>query len=250
MAGEFLLRNIDHAKLITSVQNPTTQEDLDSEKIILSILQAAYPDHAFLGEELGRQETSSEYTWIIDPIDGTNNYIEGRDTFSVSIGLEKSGEIILGVVYLPKRDELFVAELDKGATLNGDLIRASTVIDLEQAVITYSAYPGSEEAMKVMETKLEASLPNMKRFGFDSDERDPLFGRGSMAAEFCYVACGRIDGLVRLRQKPWDVAAGSLIVREAGAVLADLQNHVPSIYEGDYVAANPELQKKIIALLQ
>lgn len=253
-AGKLLMDNLGKATIIGSQYGtalcPVTKEDEESELKIVEIIKSVYPDHRFLGEELGIQNTNSDYKWIIDPIDGTNNYVDGRDTFSVSIGLEYKGEIILGVIYLPKRDELFVAEKGKGATLNGKSINVGEQSDLLQAIVTYSTFPGHEQETAVLDEKIMRALPNVKFFGYkEKKDLDPMFGRGSMAAEFCYLACGRIDGLIRLKQKPWDVAAGSLIASEAGAKMINLKGQECDIYEGDYVAANPELLSRIMDII-
>lgn len=227
-----------------------TKEDEDSELKIIEVIKSVFPNHAFLGEELGDAPADSEYKWIIDPIDGTNNYIEGRDTFSVSIGLEHNGEIILGVVFLPKRNELFVAEKGKGATLDDKPIHINDASDLSKAVVTYSTMPGSESETEKLDEKIMSAIPNVKYFGFKSDaDIDPTFGRGSMAAEFCYLACGRINGLIRLKQKPWDVAGGSLVAAEAGAKMVNLEGKECSVYEGDYIASNAETVKKILEII-
>ncbi len=253
--GKLLMNHIENPAIIGSQGNiklnPTTKEDREAELKVIEVIKSVYPDHGFLGEEFGEQNPTAEYKWIIDPIDGTNNYVDGRDTFSVSLGLEHQGRIILGVVYLPKRDELFVAEKGKGATLNGKPIRVGNKAELSKAVVTYSTYPGEEYKTEKLNERMIAAIPYVKYFGFkEKKDLDPVFGRGSMAAEFCYLACGRIDGLIRLKQKPWDVAAGSLIAAEAGAQMCNLQGKKCSIYEGDYVAANPALFGKLIAVIR
>jgi len=250
--GNFLMENIDKIKAdeISYDANsaPTTKIDKEAEQKIIDIIKASFPNHAFLGEELGEITAKSEYKWIIDPIDGTNNYIAKRDTFSVSIGLEYKGEIILGVVYLPKRDELFLAERGKGATLNNQPIHLKNTDDLSKANITYSTYPGKEAETKKLDQKILAAIPQVEYFG--ADKPNPVFGRGSMAAEFCYLACGRLDGLIRLKQKPWDAAAGSLIAAEAGAKMVNLEGGKCSIYEGDYIAGNDKIVDQILKIIK
>jgi myo-inositol-1(or 4)-monophosphatase len=253
-AGKLLMDNLGKQTIIGSQYGtelcPVTKEDEDAELIIVEILKNEFPDHQFLGEELGESNTVSDYKWIIDPIDGTNNYLDGRDTFSVSIGLEYKSEIILGVVYLPKRDELFVAEKGKGATLNNQAITVSDKFDLIDTIITYSTMPGSEGETENLDNQIIESIPKVKFFGYkDKKDIDPIFGRGSMAAEFCYLACGRINGLIRLKQKPWDVAAGSLIAQEAGANMLNLKGEKCSIYEGNFIAANKLLLEKLMKII-
>lgn len=253
-AGKLLMKHFGKPTIIGSHYsrlNPQTKEDKLSELVVVSVIKNSFPEHGFLGEELGEQNQSSEYKWIIDPIDGTNNYVDGRDSFSISIGLEYNGKIILGVVYLPKRDELFIAEVGKGATLNGESIHVSDTSDLKKAVVTYSTFPGHEEETQSLDERINREIPNIKFFGYKEEkDLDPTFGRGSMAAEFCFLACGRIDGLIRLKQKPWDVAAGSLIASEAGAKSYNLEGDEPSVDDGDYVSANEELSDKLLELVK
>jgi myo-inositol-1(or 4)-monophosphatase len=245
-AGDYLMKELNEGK----IGKVLGKEDRESEKLIIKEIKKRFPEHGFLGEELGEESSKSEYKWIIDPIDGTNNYLGGRDTFSVSIALEYLGEIIIGVVYLPKRNELFSAEKGKGAKLDGKKIKVRSNSDLSKAIITLSIYPGSEKIMEGITKRIVSSVPKLKYFGFDKNqEADSTFGRGSMAAEFCYLACSRIDGLIRLKQKPWDVAAGSLIALEAGAEMRNLKGEKCSVYEGDYISANQKLLLKIMGII-
>lgn len=249
--GKYLLEQFKFLNQKTNLSNPSIEQDKKAEELILKILKPKFPNHNFLCEESGNQGNDSEYNWVIDPIDGTNNYIDGRDTYSISIGLERDKEIILGVVYLPKREELFYAIKGKGAYLNNKPIKVSNQGDVSKATITYSTYPGYENETINLDNKIFSVFPKIIYFSY-KDEKDinDTWGRGSMAAEFCYLACGRIDGLIRLKQKPWDVAGGSLIAKEAGAEMNNLKNKNCSIYEGDYITANPVLLKKMNKILK
>ena len=250
-AGKLLMNQLSSAAREDNLSNPSVKQDKDSELLILKILKDKFPDHGFLGEEFGEQNPQAMYKWIIDPIDGTNNYTGGRDSFSISIGLENNNEIILGVVYLPKRDELFHAIKGNGAYLNEKPICVNNRENPLESIITYSTYPGDEHKTESLNKKVLDAFPKVKYFGFSNKKNlDETFGRGSMAAEFCYLACGRIDGLVRLKQKPWDVAGGSIIAAEAGAEMNNLQGNSCSVYEGDYIAANPKLLEKINDTIQ
>ncbi|MFT4305109.1 MAG: inositol monophosphatase family protein [Candidatus Woesearchaeota archaeon] len=245
-AGKLLMKQINSVERKDDLSNPSTKEDKNSELLILKILKKEFPEHGYLGEEFGEQNPNANYKWIIDPIDGTNNYIGGRDSFSISIALEKNNEIVLAIVYLPKRDELFYAIKGKGAYLNEKPIHVNNNENYSKAIITYSTYPGDEHKTENLNKKIFDKFPKVKYFGFkDKKNLDKTFGRGSMAAEFCYLACGRIDGLIRLKQKPWDVAAGSLIAKEAGAEMNHLKGNKCDIYEGDYIASNPKFLKII-----
>lgn len=253
-AGAYLLKARDGLIFIQGSRDssapPTTEQDRESERLITRSLQEAFPRYGFLGEELGEQGEAIAGRWIVDPIDGTNNYVGGRDTFSVSIALERGGDIVLGVVYLPQRDELFVAERGGGATLNGTPIRVRACRDLTTASVIYSAYPGHEDLFAAVHERVAKAIPHLRLLGHQVvDSVDPEFGRGSMAAELCYLACGRLDGLLRFAQKPWDVAAGSVIAAEAGAAMIGLDNQPCSIYVGDYIAASPALLPQLTALV-
>lgn len=250
--GDLLLRS--SPKVVGSHYselNPVTRQDKEAELEVVHVIKQSFPNHSFLGEELGRRGSASEYVWIIDPIDGTNNFVAGRDTYSVSIGLEHKGKIIVAAVYLPARDEMFTSNLGKGSHLNGRRVHVSTTSSLSSASITFSVFPGQENEYTNAMNQVKEGLPNATIFGFASEESaDSTFGRGSMAAELCYVACGRIDGLIRLGQKPWDVAGGSLIVSEAGAELLDLKGYPADVYKGDYIVANPVLAKQLFELVR
>jgi myo-inositol-1(or 4)-monophosphatase len=250
-AGKFLINQHKFIKRKSNLKNSSIKQDKDSEMLIFKILKTKYPNHDFLAEESGKQNNKSKYKWIIDPIDGTNNYIDGRDTYSVSIGLEKNNQIVIGVVYLPKRDELFYAIKGKGAYLNGKLIKISNQNNISKSIIHYSTYPGYEHKTEQLNENILKSFPKIKYFSYINKKNiDPIWGRGSMAAELCYLACGRIDGLIRLKQKPWDVAGGCVIAKEAGAKMNNLKNKKCSIYEGDFIVANPNLLKKINKIIK
>lgn len=250
-AGKYLIEQHKSIAIKTNLSNPSIKQDKDTEKLILNIIKSKFPNHDFLCEESGNQENDSKYKWIIDPIDGTNNYIDARDTYSVSIGIERNNEIILGVVYLPKKGELFYAIKGKGAYLNGLPIRVSNQENISESIIIYSTYPGFEKKTENLDKLILESFPKIKYLSYrNKKDIDPTWGRGSMAAEFCYLACGRLDGLIRLKQKPWDVAGGSIIAKEAGAQMNNLRKKSCGVYEGDYIAANPILLKKINNILK
>ena len=250
-AGEEIMKvyNSEDFGIETKGDNsPLTKADKLSHEIIMNFLsKTEIPILSEEGKHLSYEERKNwKKLWIVDPIDGTNNYTGGRDSFSISLGLEYNNEIILGAVYLPKRDELFHAIKGNGAYLNEKPISVNNKENALESIITYSTYPGDEHKTESLNKKILDTFPKVKYFGFsDKKNLDETFGRGSMAAEFCYLACGRIDGLVRLKQKPWDVAGGSIIAKEAGAEMNNLQGKPCSVYEGDYVAANPKLLEKI-----
>jgi myo-inositol-1(or 4)-monophosphatase len=218
------------------------EQSITSGKTIIERLKQHCPNYNYLTQEFGLENNNSEYTFIINPLAGKNNYLDRRETYTTEISLQKNKETILAAIYLPKKDELFLAELNKGATLNGEPITISQKSDLEKAIITYSTYPGEEEKTKSLDKKILSNIPKVKHFGFE-DKIDPDFGRGSMGAELCYLACGRIDGLMRFLQKSWNTSAGTLIAKEAGATFAQLP-------EGDYITGNKKLVNKMEKLLK
>lgn len=249
-AGSRLIESSLDTDIWDPLTNPSIRQDKETERFILDFLHQHFPEHGCLGEEFGWENQQAEYIRIIDPIDGTNNYVEGRDTFSISLGLAYQGEIILWVVYLPKRDELFSAIKGEGAYLNGERISVGNCQSPEQAIVTYSTAPGHEHETAFLDEKVIAAFPKLKFFAFTAGKQvDSTFGRGAMAAEFCYLACGRIDALMRFRQKAWDVAWGCLIAQEAGAKMNNLDENPCNVYEGDYIAANPTLLQKINKIL-
>ena len=184
-----------------------TKADIESEKAVVTIIKKHFPDHNFIAEEQKYDNTPSEYTWIIDPLDGTNNFISGIPIFSVSIALMKQNELMLGVVYNVIQDELFYAEKGKGAFLNKRPVKVSAVDTLERSVIITGFYYDRSESM--IET-----LEKIKQFFFKRILGLRRFG--AAALDLCYVACGRAAGYWEFELSPWDFAAGKLILEEAG----------------------------------
>lgn len=190
-----------------------TEIDVRSETLIVERIQQHFPDHNILSEESGQArslETDSAYRWIIDPLDGTTNFAHGYPFFCVSIGLERDGETILGVVYAPTLDELFVAERGFGAFLNGQRLAVSSTDSLIRSLLV--------TGFNYDRATASANLARWEHFLMRSQavRRD-----GSAALNLCFVAAGRFDGYWELGLKPWDCAAGALLVREAGGVVTD-----------------------------
>ena len=230
-AGEIIRANWHKPKTIDykGVIDLVTDTDRQCERTIVEILTRRFPEHSILAEEETLLERhGNSFRWIVDPLDGTTNFAHGYPHFCVSIALEQSAEVILGLVYDPLRRECFRAIKGGGATLNGQSICCSAVDDLNKALLAT---------------------------GFPYDRRDfaddylsyfkALFIRcqgircnGSAALDLCYVACGRIDGYWELKLKPWDVAAGSLIVSEARGKLSDFRGQRFDISGSETLAAN------------
>jgi len=230
-AGEIIHANWHKPKTIDykGAIDLVTETDRQCERTIVGILTSHFPEHSILAEEetlLERHENS--YRWIVDPLDGTTNFAHGYPHFCVSIALEQEGEVILGLVYDPLRHECFRAIKDHGATLNGQSIRCSTIDDLDKALLaTGFPYDRREHADYYL-SYFNAFLTRCQGIRRD----------GSAALDLCYVACGRIDGYWELKLKPWDVAAGSLIVAEAGGSLSDYHGQPFDIRGGETLAAN------------
>lgn len=217
-----------------------TEADLRSEKCITDILRDRFPDHQILSEETTYPSAPSPYKWIIDPLDGTTNYAHNYPCFAVSIGLELNGVMALGVVFNPVLDELFVAERGHGATLNGKRIRVSKTLRLDTSLLA-TGFPYD------IRTHPDNNLNHFGHFALRSLAiRRP----GSAAIDLCYVAVGRFDGFWELRLSPWDMAAGTLIVQEAGGKLTDFQGRPLDIYGGQVVASNRKIHTAMLDVLQ
>jgi myo-inositol-1(or 4)-monophosphatase len=205
-----------------------TEVDKKSEKRIVEILKAAFPDHSIQAEEGSNSQQTSGYKWIIDPLDGTTNYAHNYPFFSISIGLEKEGEVVGGIVYQPVWDELFVAEKGSGAFLNGQKIKVSSVSLLRRALVTtgfpYDLNKIPPEAFQFFKNFLNTS---------QAVRRD-----GSAALDLCYLAMGRMDGFWEESLKPWDTAAGLIVVLEAGGKVTNFQSDTYSIYDREILASN------------
>jgi myo-inositol-1(or 4)-monophosphatase len=220
--------------------NLVTEMDMRSERAVVETLRAAFPDHGIIAEEETSIKNGSGFVWIIDPLDGTTNYAHGYPCFSVSIALEHRNEVIAGVVYDPMREELFSAQKGNGAQVNGKPIRVSSVDQLIRSLLA-TGFPYDR---KISEKN---NLDYFRDLLMASQEvrRD-----GSAALDLCYVAAGRFDGFWELKLKPWDVAAGSLIVREAGGMVSDLAGNAASLDAEEILASNGKVHWQMIEILQ
>lgn len=217
-----------------------TNVDLLSEKTIIDIIQQKFPDHAFLAEESGEKTTDAAYCWIIDPLDGTTNYIHNYPMYSVSIALQKDDETILGVVYDPVRDELFTAEKGKGAYLNQQPIHVSG-IETPKLSLLATGFPFRHQDLLDRYLEVFRSL-----FAFCSDMRRG----GSAAIDLAHVACGRLDGYWEFKLLPWDLAAGSLIVEEAGGRVSEMDGSNTYLQSGNILATNTYLHNFILEKIE
>lgn len=241
-AGGILKENINGTREITYKGdiNLVTEMDTRSERAVVGTLRASFPDHGIIAEEETTIRNGSGYTWIIDPLDGTTNYAHGYPCFSVSIALEHKGDVITGVVYDPMRDELFTAQKGQGAYLNGKRIKVSTVDALIKSLLA-TGFPYDR---KVSEKN------NLDYFHDLLMASQEVRRDGSAALDLCSVAAGRFDGFWELKLKPWDVAAGSLIVREAGGRVTDLSDNTFDIFADEVLASNGIIHGQMVDILR
>ena len=228
--------DIDHKGSI----NLVTDVDLASERLIREAISTYYPRHEVLGEEGGLSDSGSEYRWIVDPLDGTTNYAHGYPIFCVSIALECKGEIELGVVYDPMREELFAAEQGAGATLNNRPIHVSKTAELMQGLLS-TGFPYDIKTSK---------LTNLDHWANFAMNAQALRRDGAAALDLCYVACGRFDGFWELNLSPWDTAAGALIVTEAGGRVTNFSGGPFSNYKPEVVASNGLIHDRMLEVLK
>ena len=220
--------------------NLVTDADHAAERCIIDHIRARFPTHRFLAEERGRiDEAPSPYLWVIDPLDGTTNFAHSYPAYCVSIGLEYEGRCILGVIVDPSRDELFTAIEHRGAQLNGHPIHVSNTAMLDNSLlVTGFAYD-------IRDTPRN----NLDHFAKFALKTQGLRRTGSAALDLCYVAAGRFDGFWEVRLNPWDMAAGSVIVREAGGRLTDFSGKDLSIYGQELVASNGRIHQAMLDVL-
>jgi myo-inositol-1(or 4)-monophosphatase len=241
-AGKLLLEEQGKTRRVTQKGEVdlVTEMDWRAEALIVDTLRSAFPDHSVLGEEGTRVEGSAPYRWLIDPLDGTTNYTHGFPVFCVSIGLELAGMPVLGVVCDPVRGELFVAERGRGARLNRDSIRVSGSPTLNESLLA-TGFPYDIR---------ENPRNNLAEYSAFSLRCRGVRRLGSAALDLCYVAAGRLDGFWELRLGPWDMAAGALMVEEAGGRVTDLEGEPFALDKRQIVASNGRVHAEMIRVLQ
>jgi myo-inositol-1(or 4)-monophosphatase len=216
-----------------------TEVDLACERLLVKALQEEWPDHAILGEEGGHIGKTGGPLWIVDPLDGTRSFAHGYPFVSVSIALEIDQDVVVGVVYDPIRDELFEAARGHGARLNGQPIGVSATATLEQALLV-TGFPYHLAEIN--------SQPLFDLFRDMVIHSGGIRRDGSAALDFCYLACGRLDGYWELFLQPWDAAAGALIAREAGARVTDLAGDPFQLRRAEVLVSNGLLHQPMIEL--
>jgi len=244
-AGEILLSFVGNEMDVQhkSRTDLVTQADHDSENYLIDTIRKAFPDHAINAEESGEWEGYPDHQWYLDPLDGTLNFAHGVPLYSVSIGYAYKGEVALGVVYDPVREEFFCAEHGAGATLNGEPIRVSEEIELIECMLA-TGFPHDPDAWGTPED----NTANFFRFNQLSQSVRRL---GSAALDVVYVAAGRLDGFWQVAIHQWDVAAGGLIVREAGGVVTDAFGNPEFLAKPvSFLCANPAIHEKMLQVLE
>ena len=214
--------------------------DKTSEMRIIAGLQKLLPESGFIAEEGTSQKVGEHFNWVIDPLDGTTNYIQGVPVYAVSIGLLENDEMVLGVVYEVGRDECFYAWKDGGAFLNGKPIKVSERNDIHDALLAtgfpYNDFSRLNEYLELLKWTM-TNARGVRRLG-------------SAATDLAYVACGRFDSFWEYDLKPWDVAAGALIVKEAGGVVTDFKGENNYVFGGEIIASNAVLDDLILSKIQ
>ena len=217
-----------------------TRVDTAAEEAILEVVRKAYPDHAILAEESGAAEgAAAEYQWIIDPLDGTTNFIHGFPQYCVSIGIRHRGALTHGVVYDPNRNEIFTASKGRGAYLNDRRIRVSKCLRLGDALVG-TGFPFREVS------RLDLYLQQMRSV---INASAGLRRAGAAALDLAYVACGRLDAFWELGLSPWDMAAGALLVQEAGGLVSDLRGEGDYLDSGEVACATPKIFPTLLEAL-
>jgi myo-inositol-1(or 4)-monophosphatase len=243
-SSKFILRSVDRLyelKIDEKAHNDfVTKVDQETEHEIISTILHAHPDHSFLGEETGLTGNNPDNQWIIDPLDGTNNYIHGFPQFAISIAFKHKGRIEQGVIYDPIRDELFTASRGEGAKLNKHRMRVSQCERLDKALVgTGFPYKNPEMVAHYFQA-LQTLYPKV------SDIRRA----GSAALDLAYVAAGRLDAHWEFGLKEWDIAAGVLLIREAGGLISDFAGTDNYFKNGNIIASTPKIFKTILQTIQ
>lgn len=232
--GTFTVDNKD------TINNLVTEVDKHSEKVIIDIIKERFPTHSIISEEEGEMIQESDYQWIIDPIDGTVNFAHGIPICCVSIGVKYKNDMLFGAVYNPMLNELFFAEKGKGAYLNDKKISVSTKTEFRKACLVtgfpYKWPKTYEHPIKVFERFIMEGLP-VRRLG-------------SAAIDLCWVACGRFDGFWEYNLNPWDIAAGYLIVEEAGGRITNFDGDPYDVNDKETLATNGLIHNNMLSLIR
>ncbi|MFH1238733.1 MAG: inositol monophosphatase family protein [bacterium] len=244
-SGQLLKSRLGRIKKLSfkdsGTTNIVTDVDKKSEEMIIKKIKAAFPLHHILAEESGRNHIESEYSWFIDPLDGTTNFVHSFPFFCVSIAVQRAGRIITGVVYDPMREELFLAEEGRPSSLNRRRIKVSPVNKIRNSLLaTGFAY----------DVNKSCAHDNIDNFARLLKASQAIRRAGSAALDLCYVACGRFEGYWELDLKPWDTAAASFIVQQAGGKVTRFNGAAHSPYDKNILATNGRIHKDMIKVLK
>lgn len=240
-AGRLIARNQDKVKRVDhkGVIDLVTEVDLLSEEQIIGIIKKDFPQHQIVAEEGGGGEERSDYIWWIDPLDGTTNFVHGYPHYAVSIALEFRGEITLGIVYDPIREELFSAVKGEGASLNRAPLAVSSIRSLERSLLA-TGFPYDRDQQTRALSLFDGLLSRVQGIRRD----------GSAALNLAYVAAGRLDGFWELGLRPWDTAAGVLLVKEAGGAVSNFQGGPFDIRHPEIIAGNRFIQRLMVEAIE
>ena len=242
-AGRIIVQHLDRMDRITTFQKGprdfVTEVDQIAEQEIIRVIHQAYPDHAILAEESGTINEHS-HTWIIDPLDGTTNFIHGYPQFCVSIALQLANRIEIAVVYDPIQNELFTASRGKGAQLNNRRIRVTRCDKIADALIATGFPVRYPELMADYMASFLQIMPNCAG----------IRRSGSAALDLCNVAAGRLDGYWEMALKPWDIAAGMLLVTEAGGMISDFNGKMDMLKSGNVIASTPRMHDHLYKIIR
>ena len=244
-ASKILIRDFGEVeKLQVSIKGPgdfVTASDKKVEKILIEELQKARPNYSILSEEIGQIDNDESFRWIIDPIDGTANFLHGIPHFAISVGLEQDKEIICGIVYDPIKDEMFVAEKGNGAYLNNYRMRVSSRSKLKDCII-FTGGPRREAKNRELALK--------EYYNFSSKVMVPIRKLGSAALDMAYVAAGRCDGFWQRDLNYWDIAAGIILVKESGGFVTDFSGKNEYIQNKTILVTNSKVKNEMIEVLK
>ena len=244
-AAKVLIRDFGEIeKLQVSIKGPgdfVTLSDKKVEKILIEELQKARPNYSILSEEIGEIKNDKEFKWVIDPIDGTANFLHGIPHFGISIGLEHDNEIICGIIYDPIKDEMFTAEKGNGSYLNNQRMRVSSRSKLKDCII-FTGGPKRESKDKDLALK--------EYNNFSSKVLIPIRKLGSAALDMAYVAAGRCDGFWQRNLSYWDIAAGIIIVKESGGFVTDFNGENKYIQNKTIIVTNSKINNEMIEVLK
>jgi len=242
-AGRYLMAALPEKREISKkgIVDLITEADRKSEQLIHGIIARACPEDSFLAEEGTRTESKSGYTWVVDPLDGTINYAHRFPVFCVSIALVSNGASLIGCIYNPNLDELFTAEKGQGAQLNGQRVHVSVTANLLDCLLA-TGFPYDVR---------ESEDDNMSNFWtFYKRGAQAVRRAGSAALDLAYVACGRFDGFWEFKLNPWDIAAGTLLVEEAGGTVTDFDGGPLDLHKGEVLASNGIIHDRMQEVLR